>query len=124
MEELKKELEELKSDIRTTKIIAFILVAIFIGVYFIDFFTRPNLVSFDFKGTTNTFLGQIAKLPLDEKEKELMTKRYQKAVSEIISDYDSKNTIVLVKGAFVSDVEDKTAEIKMQIAQKMKNMGQ
>ena len=85
------------------------------------FFSPSKLVSFDIKGTTNTFLKQVASLNIDEEQKNAMVKRYNVALDSVIKEYESENYIVFVKDAVVSsNLDDKTNEIQKKIAQKMK----
>ena len=89
------------------------------------FFLPSKLVSFDIKGTTNTFLKQVASLNIDEEQKNAMVKRYNVALDSVIKEYESKNYIVFVKDAVVSsNLDDKTNEIQKKIAQKMKGKGE
>ena len=89
------------------------------------FFSPSKLVSFDIKGTTNTFLKQVASLNIDEEQKNAMVKRYNVALDSVIKEYESKNYIVFVKDAVVSsNLDDKTNEIQKKIAQKMKGKGE
>ena len=89
------------------------------------FFSPSKLVSFDIKGTTNTFLKQVASLNIDEKQKNAMVKRYNVALDSVIKEYESENYIVFVKDAVVSsNLDDKTNEIQKKIAQKMKGKGE
>lgn len=89
------------------------------------FFSPSKLVSFDIKGTTNTFLKQVASLNIDEEQKNAMVKRYNVALDGVIKEYESENYIVFVKDAVVSsNLDDKTNEIQKKIAQKMKGKGE
>ena len=89
------------------------------------FFSPSKLVSFDIKGTTNTFLKQVASLNIDEEQKNAMVKRYNVALDGVIKEYESENYIVFVKDAVVSsNLDDKTNEIQKKIAQKMKRKGE
>ena len=89
------------------------------------FFSPSKLVSFDIKGTTNTFLKQVASLNIDEEQKNAMVKRYNVALDSVIKEYESENYIVFVKDAVVSsNLDDKTNEIQKKIAQKMKGKGE
>ena len=89
------------------------------------FFSPSKLVSFDIKGTTNTFLKQVATLNIDEEQKNAMVKRYNVALDSVIKEYESENYIVFVKDAVVSsNLDDKTNEIQKKIAQKMKGKGE
>lgn len=84
------------------------------------FFMPPRIITFDIKATTTTFLKQVATLNIDENQKSVMVKRYNKSLTEVVKDYEAQNYIILVKNAVVSNVEDKTNEIQQKIAQKMK----
>ena len=89
------------------------------------FFSPSKSVSFDIKGTTNTFLKQVASLNIDEEQKNAMVKRYNVALDSVIKEYESENYIVFVKDAVVSsNLDDKTNEIQKKIAQKMKGKGE
>ena len=89
------------------------------------FFSPSKLVSFDIKGTTNTFLKQVASLNINEEQKNAMVKRYNVALDSVIKEYESENYIVFVKDAVVSsNLDDKTNEIQKKIAQKMKGKGE
>lgn len=89
------------------------------------FFSPSKLVSFDIKGTTNTFLKQVASLNIDEEQKNAMVKRYNVALDSVIKEYESENYIVFVKDAVISsNLDDKTNEIQKKIAQKMKGKGE
>lgn len=83
-------------------------------------FSPAKIVSFDIKATTNLFLKQVALLDIDENDKSTMIKRYNVALDSTIKEYESKNYIVLVKDAVVSNIEDRTADIQARIAEKMK----
>ncbi|NNH97764.1 TrbI F-type domain-containing protein [Pasteurella multocida] len=83
------------------------------------YLTPPKIIAFDIKGTTDVFLRQVIKLELEENEKANLIKRFEKITNEVIEEY-SVNHVVLVKNAILSkNVEDKTAEIKMRIAERM-----
>lgn len=85
-------------------------------VYF--FFSPSKIVAFDIKATTNTFLKQVAALNIDENQKNAMVKRYNVALDSVIKEYESKNYIVLVKDAVVSNVDDKTGDIQKKLRKK------
>lgn len=84
------------------------------------FFAPAKIVSFDIKATTNLFLKQVASLNIDENQKSAMIKRYNVALDSTIKEYEAKNYIVLVKDAVITNIDDKTADIQMEIAEKMK----
>ncbi|WP_334054741.1 TrbI F-type domain-containing protein [Pasteurella multocida] len=102
-------------------ILAIFFIATITNIIFNGFiyFSQPKIIAFDIKGTTDIFLKQVIKLELEENEKANLVKRFEKITSEVIEEY-SVNHVVLVKNAILSrNIEDKTAEIKMKIAEKM-----
>lgn len=85
------------------------------------YISTPKIVSFDMKSTTDTFLNQVAKLNLSESEQQSLIKKYEQNINKIVEmEYGQKNTLVFVKGAVVSRVDDETNNIKKQLAKKMR----
>lgn len=85
-------------------------------------FSQPDFIAFDIKGTTDVFLQQLQQSNLDSSEKSKRVKRFEQALQLTISDYKKENTIILVKAAVISNIPDKTSEIKKRIAQRMKSI--
>ena len=83
-------------------------------------FSKPQFIAFDIKGTTDSFLQQLQQSNLDDAEKSKRVKRFEQSLQSIIDDYKQENVIVLVKPAVISNVPDKTNEIKRRIAQRIK----
>ena len=101
--------------------ITMIVTLVILGCIKYFFFPPMKVATFDIKGTTNTFLKQVATLNIDESQKNAMVKRYNTAMDSVIKEYEAQHYIILVKDAVISPVEDKTSDIQRKIAQKMKN---
>lgn len=99
-------------------VLLFIIVTA-LGVLF-GFQKEQRIVMFDVRGTTNNFLDQVALLDITEPQKQAMVKRYQYHLTNIMKEYQDDGIIVLSSSAVVSQVEDKTDEIKKEISQRMK----
>lgn len=98
-------------------ILSILLIALGVAV---GFHKEQRIVMFDVRGTTNNFLDQVALLDITESQKQTMVKRYQQHLTNIIQEYQNNGIIVLSSSAVVSQVEDKTDEIKKEISQRMK----
>ena len=92
-------------------------IAIGLGVIYHQ---QPKFVVFDIKTVTDTFLKQVVELNVSEEQGKKLVMRYERTLKAVISDYAEDNIIVLVKNAVVSDLDDKTDEIKREIARRMK----
>lgn len=97
-----------------------VMAGIAIGVAVTSLYKQPKVVAFDLKATTESFLQQLQHSSLDEQSKNNTVKRFEKAINQVMTEYEADNTVVLVKAAVVSSVPDKTSEIKKKIAQRMK----
>lgn len=98
-------------------ILSILLIALGVAV---GFHKEQRIVMFDVRGTTNNFLDQVALLDITEPQKQAMVKRYQHHLTNIMKEYQDDGIIVLSSSAVVSQVEDKTDEIKKEISQRMK----
>ena len=100
--------------------LACLIAMIALGLAVFDYYKQPKLVAFDLKGTTDSFLQQLQKSSLNEEGKAQTIKRYEKVLQQVVADYETENIIILVKPAVVSNLPDKTSEIRKKIAQRMK----
>ncbi|PHM59557.1 TrbI F-type domain-containing protein [Xenorhabdus ishibashii] len=92
-----------------------------IGVALYLYLNIPKFVSFDMKNTTDTFLNQMAKLDISSEEQKAMMKKYERSIHSVINEqYSENNTIVFVKGAVMSKINDETPKIKTKLVSKMK----
>lgn len=101
---------------------AFLLVLNFVTITALGvlYYQQPKFVVFDIKTVTDTFLRQVAELNVSEDKGKRLVVRYERTLNAVIDDYTRENTIVLVKSAAVSDLDDKTNEIKREIARRMR----
>lgn len=83
-------------------------------------FKQPHFVTFDIKGTTDSFLKQLEQTSLNEEEKIKRVKRFEQTLRMTVSEYRNENVVIFVKAAVVSDLPDKTVEIKRKIAMRIK----
>ena len=100
--------------------LSFVMAGAAIGVAVMSLYKQPKVVAFDLKATTESFLQQLQHSSLDEQSKNNTVKRFELAINRVMAEYETDNTVVLVKAAVVSSVPDKTSEIKKKIAQRMK----
>lgn len=81
----------------------------------------PEVVTFDMKGTMDTFLQQSAQLSLDEPQAKKLVARFNTELSRSLEDWQTRhNAIILVAPAVVSAQRDITAEIQNTVAVAMK----
>jgi conjugal transfer pilin signal peptidase TrbI len=81
----------------------------------------PEVVTFDMKGTMDTFLQQSAQLSLDEPQAKKLVARFNNELSRSLEDWQTRhNAIILVAPAVVSAQRDITAEIQNTVAVAMK----
>lgn len=127
LEALSVEVYDLKDKLRYIKwafaTLAFISVVVTSMLVF-KTMQQERFVMFNVKGTTNDFLKQVSQLNIDDKEKKKLVARYQKNLTDIIKGYQEQGIIVLSSSAIMTRVEDKTPEIKTEIAKRMKNKQQ
>ncbi|TNH04044.1 hypothetical protein FHQ26_00585 [Testudinibacter sp. TR-2022] len=108
----------------TVSILILIAILSAVGATFqaLSYYRQPKLVTFDMKGVTDTFLKQVANRNLPEEDNRKLIARYERELANTIDEYSQEQrVIVLVKGAVVTPVDDKTAEIKKRLAQRMRN---
>lgn len=92
-----------------------------IGLIYVVY-QQPKFVVFDIKKVTDTFLKQVIELKLPEEQGKKLVRRYERTLNTVITEYEKEhNTIILVKNAVVSNLDDKTNEIKKEIAGRMKS---
>lgn len=123
MSEMKSELsiESLRTQVLWLKWLLVALALVVLIISFVDFYRKDQrIVMFDVRGTTNNFLDQVALLDITEAQKQAMVKRYQHHLTNIMKEYQDDGIIVLSSSSIVSQVEDKTDEIKKEISQRMK----
>ncbi|MEQ5394102.1 TrbI F-type domain-containing protein [Proteus sp. fly-1013] len=85
------------------------------------YLNTPKIVTFDFKSTTDTFLEQVRKLNLSEEQQQIIIKKYESNINEVIKEnYTDKNITVFVQGAVIGKVDDETRNIKALLSEKMK----
>ena len=82
-------------------------------------FQRQTVV-FDMKGTIDAFKQQTAQMALTKEKAEGLTKRFGEALNNSLTSWQlTHSSVILVKGAVVSGVQDITPEIQADIAQQM-----
>ncbi|QOV66477.1 type-F conjugative transfer system protein TrbI (plasmid) [Kosakonia pseudosacchari] len=80
----------------------------------------PEVVTFDMKGTWDIFMQQSAQQKLDEEKAKALVTRFNRAMSDSLSDWQNKhNVIILVQPAVVSTQQDITTDIRNDIAVRM-----
>nr|WP_318384802.1 type-F conjugative transfer system protein TrbI [uncultured Enterobacter sp.] len=80
----------------------------------------PAIVTFDMKGTMDMFMQQSAQQKLDEASAKVLTRRFNAALTQSLSDWQQEhNVIILVSPAVVSAQPDITPQIRNEIAQRM-----
>ena len=80
----------------------------------------PETVTFDMKGTVDTFMQQSAKQPLTEEKAQALTIRFDAALKDSLRDWQVKHGgTVLVAPAVVSPARDITPDIRADIARRM-----
>lgn len=80
----------------------------------------PAIVTFDMKGTMDMFMQQSAQQKLDEASAKVLTRRFNAALTQSLSDWQQEhNVIILVSPAVVSAQPDITSQIRNEIAQRM-----
>lgn len=123
MSEIKSEpsIESLRTQVLWLKWLLVALALVVLIISFVGFYRKDQrIVMFDVRGTTNNFLDQVALLDITEAQKQAMVKRYQHHLTNIMKEYQDDGIIVLSSSSIVSQVEDKTDEIKKEISQRMK----
>lgn len=86
----------------------------------LSYWQQPSFASFDIKGTTDQFLQQLQNSSLNEEDKAKRIKRFEYVLHKTIAEYKQDNVIILVKPAVITNIPDKSVEIRSKIAQKMK----
>lgn len=85
----------------------------------------PVPVSFDMRGTVDTFTAQTAEQHLSDDEKTRLVARFNDALTQSLADWSAvHHRPVLVKAAVVSGVDDITADIQRDISSRMRQGGQ
>lgn len=81
----------------------------------------PQIVSFDLKGTERSFSAQLSKrTDIAETEKNKLAKRFGQSVEAVTQAYaDKHHAIVLVKPAVIAGAKDITAQLQIEILQRM-----
>lgn len=86
---------------------------------------QPVPVTFDMRGTVDTFTAQTAEQHLSDDEKARLVTRFNAALTQSLADWsDVHHRPVLVKAAVVSGLDDITAEIQQDIGNRMRQGGQ
>lgn len=81
----------------------------------------PVPVTFDMRGTVDTFTEQTAGRQLNDADKDRLVARFNEALTASLADWsDTHHRPVLVKAAVVSGMDDITGDIQRNIAQKMR----
>ena len=87
--------------------------------------TTPRIVAFDMKSTVDLFIQQSVQQKLDQDKAKFLTIRFNAALTSSLTDWQSQHhAIILVAPAVVSTVPDITAEIRADIAQRMREGAQ
>ncbi|MFB8746629.1 TrbI F-type domain-containing protein (plasmid) [Citrobacter cronae] len=87
--------------------------------------SQPVPVTFDMRGTVDTFTAQTAEQHLSDDEKARLVTRFNAALTQSLADWsDVYHRPVLVKAAVVSGLDDITAEIQQDIGNRMRQGGQ
>lgn len=82
--------------------------------------TGPRFVSFDLRGTLETFAEQSAEAAHSEEQSQALADRFGKALDASLNEYQQGNgAIILVKSAVVAGTPDITEQIQQAIAAKM-----
>ncbi|WP_318388749.1 type-F conjugative transfer system protein TrbI [Enterobacter sp.] len=80
----------------------------------------PVIVTFDMKGTVDMFMQQSAQQKLEEATAKMLTRRFNAALTQSLSDWQrDHNVVILVSPAVVSTQGDITPQIRSEIAQRM-----
>lgn len=80
----------------------------------------PEIVTFDMKGTVDMFMQQSAQQELDEASAKVLTRRFNAALTQSLSDWQhDHNVVILVSPAVVSTQRDITPQIRNDIAHRM-----
>lgn len=80
----------------------------------------PVIVTFDMKGTVDMFMQQSAQQKLEEATAKMLTRRFNAALTQSLSDWQrDHNVVILVSPAVVSTQGDITPQIRNEIAQRM-----
>lgn len=83
--------------------------------------STPRIVSFDMKGTMDMFIQQTLQQKLTEDQSKVLMQRFNTALTDSLTAWQAEhNVVILVAPAVVSTQPDITADIRSDIAQKMK----
>ena len=82
----------------------------------------PQIVSFDFKGTQQSFTAQLSKRSdITETEKNNIAQRFGQSVEAVTQAYaDKHHSIVLVRPAVIAGAKDITNQLQSEILNRMK----
>lgn len=123
MEQIYVELDDLRDKLRYMKWGVFLLGIIAMGstaILISNLINKEQFVMFNVKETTNNFLNQVSQLDIDEQQKKAIVARYQRNLTDIVNEYRAQGIVVFSTSAILTSVDDKTAEIKSEIAKRMK----
>lgn len=83
--------------------------------------STPRIVSFDMKGTMDAFIQQTLQQKLTEEQSKVLMQRFNTALTDSLTEWQADhNVVILVAPAVVSSQPDITADIRNEIAMKMK----
>lgn len=83
--------------------------------------STPRIVSFDMKGTMDMFIQQTLQQKLTEDQSKVLMQRFNTALTDSLTAWQAEhNVVILVAPAVVSTQPDITADIRSDIAQRMK----
>ncbi|WON75528.1 TrbI F-type domain-containing protein [Serratia sp. UGAL515B_01] len=97
--------------------------AVSLGALYItwQYWLKPReVVSFDLKGTTNTFLLQSAKLNITAEQQEQLLRLYNDKLNAVLQRRVKQNQeMVIAQPAAIAGIRDITPQIRQELAQAM-----
>lgn len=100
--------------------LALLAASVLCSVAFVRF-TAPIYVSFDLRGTVDSFTEQSAQQPLSDDARERLVAQFSVALDRSLVEYQAQHhAVILVSSAVVAGAPDITAQIQESVAQKMR----
>lgn len=110
---------------RVAAVLAVLAGLLWLGLLTWQVWSQPVPVTFDMRGTVDTFTAQTAEQHLTDDEKARLVARFNDALTQSLADWSAvHHRPVLVKAAVVSGLDDITAEIQRDIGSRMRRGGQ
>ena len=99
--------------------LALLVASVLCSVAFLRY-TAPVYVSFDIRGTVDSFTEQSAQQSFSEDAQERLTGQFSLALERSLEEYQAQHhAVILVSSAVVAGAPDITAQIQEAISQKM-----